>query len=66
MPIGNLNRQESSAKRENYRPPWVKEKGSNDPPAWMQKRLKPVDTPAKAAAAVEEEAPVTKPALKRE
>ncbi|CAB3220414.1 unnamed protein product [Arctia plantaginis] len=43
MPIGNLSNN-SAPRRESFRPPWVKEKDVETPPAWMQKKLKSVDT----------------------
>lgn len=44
MPIGNLSNNNSAPRRESFRPPWVKEKDVDAPPAWMQKKLKSVDT----------------------
>ncbi|KAL0818288.1 hypothetical protein ABMA28_008776 [Loxostege sticticalis] len=67
MPIGNVSK-ESGAKRENYRPPWVKDKDTEAPPPWMQKKLKPVEV----AKTVEVEEPAVpapktlKPALKKQ
>ncbi|XP_047537999.1 glutamic acid-rich protein isoform X2 [Vanessa atalanta] len=46
MPIGNVNR-ETAPKRETFRPPWVKEKDTEAPPAWLQKKLKPVESTTK-------------------
>ncbi|CAG9791476.1 unnamed protein product [Diatraea saccharalis] len=69
MPIGNVSR--DPPKRDNYRPPWVKDKDADAPPSWMQKRLKPVDS-AKTATDSEEAAAPTptvkplKPVLKKQ
>lgn len=64
MPIGNVSR-DTAPKRDNYRPPWVKNKEIETAPAWTQRKLKPVES-TKAATVVEEAAPapVVKP-LKR-
>ncbi|CAB3246201.1 unnamed protein product [Arctia plantaginis] len=69
MPIGNLSNN-SAPRRESFRPPWVKEKDVETPPAWMQKKLKSVDTktdakpveaePAAAAATTKPLKPVLK------
>lgn len=48
MPIGNLSK-DTGARRESFRPPWVKEKDVEAPPSWMQKKLKPVETLSKTA-----------------
>ncbi|XP_045503112.1 titin homolog isoform X2 [Colias croceus] len=53
MPIGNVSK-DSGPKRESFRPPWVKDKDSEAPPPWLQKKLKPVDSPKLALPAQEE------------
>lgn len=63
MPIGNVSR-DTAPKRETFRPPWVKEKGTEAPPAWMQKKLKPVESTTKSVDAETPPAPIAKP-LKR-
>ncbi|KAL4711880.1 hypothetical protein ACJJTC_006049 [Scirpophaga incertulas] len=66
MPIGNVSRE--GPKRENYRPPWVKDKDAEAPPPWTQRKLKPVEAP-KTMAAEETPTPATKtlkPALKKQ
>ncbi|XP_063628716.1 nucleolar protein dao-5-like isoform X1 [Cydia splendana] len=72
MPIGSVNK-EPAVKRETFRPPWVKDKDAAAPPPWTQRKLKPVETPAKAdkAEAKEQSAPVPaakplKPVLKKQ
>ncbi|XP_072934412.1 uncharacterized protein sals isoform X2 [Epargyreus clarus] len=67
MPIGNVSRDTSAPKRETFRPPWVKEKDTEAPPPWTQRKLKPVESVSKPAEAAE--APVAKPlkpALKKQ
>lgn len=54
MPIGNVNK-DSAPKRETFRPPWVKDKGEESPPSWMQKKLKPVDSSSKSIPAGQED-----------
>lgn len=63
MPIGNVSR-ETAPKRETFRPPWVKEKDTEAPPAWMQKKLKPVESTTKSVDGDNSPAPIAKP-LKR-
>ncbi|XP_038215729.1 glutamic acid-rich protein isoform X2 [Zerene cesonia] len=53
MPIGNVSK-DSGPKRESFRPPWVKDKDTEAPPPWIQKKLKPVDSPKPAPASHEE------------
>nr|XP_013189642.1 unnamed protein product [Amyelois transitella] len=60
MPIGNVSN--SGAKRDNYRPPWVKDKDAEAPPPWTQRKLKPVDTKAE----VEDQPAAKKPGLKKQ
>ncbi|KAM3963931.1 uncharacterized protein ACR2FA_001965 [Aphomia sociella] len=61
MPIGNLSK-DSAPKRDNYRPPWVKEKDTEAPPPWTQKKLKPVESANKSAGEGDEQpAPTAKP-----
>ncbi|XP_059052561.1 trichohyalin [Achroia grisella] len=67
MPIGNVSK-DSASKRDNYRPPWVKDKDTEAPPPWTQKKLKPVD-PSKAAVEGDEQQTPTvksKPGLKKQ
>lgn len=61
MPIGNVSK-DSAPKRENYRPPWVKDKDTESPPPWTQKKLKPVESSTKTEG---EDQPAAKP-VKRE
>ncbi|XP_049879087.1 glutamic acid-rich protein-like [Pectinophora gossypiella] len=68
MPIGNVSR-ETGPKRENYRPPWVKDKDSEAPPPWTQRKLKPVETKAPSEVSKDAPAPSTrtlKPVLKKQ
>ncbi|XP_047999389.1 DNA ligase 1 [Leguminivora glycinivorella] len=71
MPIGSVNK-EPAVKRETFRPPWVKDKDAAAPPPWTQRKLKPVETPAKADKTdVEKPTPVAttkplKPVLKKQ
>ncbi|XP_035447856.2 ABC transporter F family member 4 isoform X2 [Spodoptera frugiperda] len=70
MPIGNLSK-DTGARRESFRPPWVKEKDVEAPPSWMQKKLKPVETLSKTAsiedaAAAPTTAKPLKPVLKKQ
>ncbi|XP_053617041.1 paramyosin isoform X3 [Plodia interpunctella] len=61
MPIGNVSN--PGTKRDNYRPPWVKDKDAEAPPPWTQKKLKPVEAKG------EEEQPApkaAKPGLKKQ
>lgn len=66
MPIGNVSR-DPAPKRETFRPPWVKEKDTAAPPAWTQRKLKPVTAESSAPpklASIEVEDYTVKP-LKR-
>lgn len=63
MPIGSVNK-EPAVKRETFRPPWVKDKDAAAPPPWTQRKLKPVETPAKADKTDSEEQPTPAPAVK--
>uniref|UniRef100_A0A2A4K2Z0 WH2 domain-containing protein n=2 Tax=Heliothis virescens TaxID=7102 RepID=A0A2A4K2Z0_HELVI len=70
MPIGNVSK-DTGARRESFRPPWVKEKDVEAPPSWMQKKLKPVDSTTKTASVDPEPAApapskTLKPALKKQ
>ncbi|KPJ11529.1 hypothetical protein RR48_08271 [Papilio machaon] len=61
MPIGNVSR-DNSARRDSFRPPWVKDKDTEAPPPWTQKKLKPVESTTKTmdtSKSVDE--PTTKP-----
>ncbi|XP_028035296.1 glutamic acid-rich protein-like [Bombyx mandarina] len=61
MPIGNVSK-ETAPRRDSFRPPWVKEKDTESPPAWTQRKLKPVDSFGKTATAESTDAaPITKP-----
>ncbi|CAH2093884.1 unnamed protein product [Euphydryas editha] len=60
MPIGNVSR-ETAPKRETFRPPWVKEKDTDAPPAWMQKKLRPVESIAKNEETETPSATIAKP-----
>lgn len=46
MPIGNVSKV-TAARRDSFRPPWVKDKDAEAPPAWTQKKLKPVESTTK-------------------
>ncbi|XP_063389146.1 hepatoma-derived growth factor-related protein 2-like isoform X2 [Cydia fagiglandana] len=63
MPIGSVNK-EPAVKRETFRPPWVKDKDAAAPPPWTQRKLKPVETPAKADKPEAKEQPAPAPAGK--
>nr|XP_021182484.2 DNA ligase 1 isoform X2 [Helicoverpa armigera] len=70
MPIGNVSK-DTGARRESFRPPWVKEKDVEAPPSWMQKKLKPVESTTKTASvdpepAAPAPAKTLKPALKKQ
>ncbi|XP_047032961.1 DNA ligase 1-like [Helicoverpa zea] len=70
MPIGNVSK-DTGARRESFRPPWVKEKDVEAPPSWMQKKLKPVESTTKSASvdpepAAPAPAKTLKPALKKQ
>ncbi|GBP27055.1 hypothetical protein EVAR_11291_1 [Eumeta japonica] len=61
MPIGSINR-DSAPKRETFRPPWVKDKDSDSPPSWTQRKLKPVESTTKTmTVGAEESTSVGKP-----
>ncbi|XP_068623685.1 glutamic acid-rich protein [Battus philenor] len=70
MPIGNVSNN-TAVRRDSFRPPWVKDKDTESPPSWTQKKLKPVesttktiDTPSKSV----DETPTKplKPVLKKQ
>lgn len=68
MPIGNVSK-ESTPKRETFRPPWVKDKDSDAPPSWTQRKLKPVESTTKTMTLGGDEQPATKtlkPVLKKQ
>ncbi|CAH2052123.1 unnamed protein product, partial [Iphiclides podalirius] len=70
MPIGNVNKV-TTARRDSFRPPWVKDKDAEAPPAWTQKKLKPVESTTKTmdttSKSVDEPAPKSlKPVLKKQ
>ncbi|XP_013146482.1 PREDICTED: DNA ligase 1-like [Papilio polytes] len=61
MPIGNVSR-DNSARRDSFRPPWVKDKDTEAPPSWTQKKLKPVDSTTKTMDTTKSvDEPTTKP-----
>lgn len=65
MPIGNVSK-DPAPRRESFRPPWVKEKDTEAPPPWTQRKLKPVgaDNAPPKLASIEVEDYTVKP-LKR-
>ncbi|XP_045517209.1 trichohyalin [Pieris brassicae] len=65
MPIGNVSK-ESGPKRETFRPPWVKEKDSQAPPSWTQRKLKPVESTPPLASQEEFVIKPIKPLLKKQ
>ncbi|XP_047511412.1 DNA ligase 1 [Pieris napi] len=65
MPIGNVSK-DSGPKRETFRPPWVKEKDSQAPPSWTQRKLKPVESTPPLASQEEFVIKPIKPLLKKQ
>ncbi|XP_022131064.2 glutamic acid-rich protein isoform X1 [Pieris rapae] len=65
MPIGNVSK-ESGPKRETFRPPWVKDKDSQAPPSWTQRKLKPVESTPPLASQEEFVIKPIKPLLKKQ
>ncbi|XP_026754928.2 golgin subfamily A member 6-like protein 25 isoform X3 [Galleria mellonella] len=67
MPIGNVSK-DSAPKRDNYRPPWVKDKDTEAPPPWTQRKLKPVESSKATGEADDQPTPTvkSKPGLKKQ
>ncbi|KAJ0173083.1 hypothetical protein K1T71_011259 [Dendrolimus kikuchii] len=61
MPIGNVSRDSGPQRRDSFRPPWVKDKDTETPPPWTQKKLKPVETITKTSPTENDEVPAIKP-----